>query len=140
MNTNYFNLSKRKKRDVLSELLNGNSSEGIIGNKELNAINRVLVDTSQFDSIPKEQKVKTSKKSVKKRKKGTKRKTTHYLTEEVFENLDSAKKKIRTIVPEDLRTRVSKTQIVNRALMLILEEFETKGKNSKLVNYLLKKK
>ena len=42
MKPNFFNLSKRKKRDIFSELLLGKPSGGIIGKKDLNAVNRLL--------------------------------------------------------------------------------------------------
>ena len=42
MKPDFFNLSKRKKRDIFSELLLGKPSGGIIGKKELNAVNRLL--------------------------------------------------------------------------------------------------
>ena len=42
LNTNFFDLSKRKKRDILSELLSDVSREGIISKKELFALNRLI--------------------------------------------------------------------------------------------------
>ena len=42
MKPNFFNLSKRTKRHIFSELLLDKPSEGIIGKKELNAVNRLL--------------------------------------------------------------------------------------------------
>lgn len=65
--------------------------------------------------------------------------TTYYLSEEVFENLESATNEIRTIVPENLRTRVSQSQIVNQALLLILKEYEPRGENSMLVRSIIQK-
>jgi hypothetical protein len=138
MNTNFFNLSKRKKRDVLYELLTDSQHEGIISNKELNALNRLVGNSAQAEPLQKRKQEKSTKKTAR-RKKALKRKTTYYLTDEVFENLDNAKKEIQAIVPEKLRSKVSKSQIVNKALSVILKEFEAKGGNSSLVRELVKK-
>ncbi len=50
MNFNFFNLSKRKKRDLLDELLVGTSPEGIISKKELNALKRLIAAQSSDNS------------------------------------------------------------------------------------------
>jgi len=42
MKPNFFNLSKRQKRNIFSELLLGKPSGGIIGKKDLNTVNRLL--------------------------------------------------------------------------------------------------
>ena len=140
MNPNFFNLSKRKKRDVLSELLTGEISEGMISKKELKALHKLIGHAPQINKTPDKQPEKTKKIAVRKKKKEAKRKTTHYLSEEIFENLDSVQKKIRSIVPENLKSKVSKSEIVNQALVLILKEFETKGEDSKLVRNIIQKK
>jgi len=139
MNSNFFNLSKRKKRDVLAELLTGDPSEGMISKKELNALHKLIGDTPKNISTSRNQPEKSKKSAAGKKKKDTKKKTTLYLSKEVFENLDRVKKEIRSIVPKNLRSKVSKTQIVNHALTLILKEFEDKGENSKLVRNIKKK-
>ena len=140
MNPNFFNLSKRKKRDVLSELLTGNSSEGIISKKELNALNKLIGSDTPKTTLPrKTQPEKTRVISVRKKTKEKKRKTTHYLSEEVYESLGIVKNDIRSLLPENLRSKVSKSQIVNQALALIIKEFETKGEKSRLVRNLIQK-
>ena len=140
MNSNFFNLSKRKKRDVLFELLTDQPTEGVISKKELNALKKLIGDIPQIKLTHGKQPEKTKKIAVRKKKKEAKRKTTHYLSEEIFENLDSVQKKIRSIVPENLKSKVSKSEIVNQALVLILKEFETKGEDSKLVRNIIQKK
>jgi len=138
MNSNFFNLSKRKKRDILSELLTGDTTVGIISKKELNALNKLIGDTPKINSIDNKQPEKTKNISAGEKKKATKKKTTHYLSEEVLENLDSAIKDIRSLLPENLRSKVSKSQIVNQALALLLKEFEVKGEKSKLVHNIIR--
>jgi len=116
MNHNFFNLTKRKKRDVLAELLSGKSSDGMISSKELNALHKLIGDAPQNTSISRKQSEKSKKTGAKKKKKDSKRKTTLYLSNEVFESLDRVKKEMQSIVPENVRSSVSKTQIVNQAL------------------------
>ncbi len=74
---------------------------------------------------------------TRRKKRNTKKKTTHYLTVEIFEGLDEAKEKIRDIVPAGIKARISKSQIVNHALKMILCDFETKGESSSLVKFIL---
>jgi hypothetical protein len=139
MNSNFFNLTKRKKRDVLSELLADKSFEGLVSKKELNTLNKLISDTPHINSSHNKQTEKTKKTTLGKKKRESKKKTTLYLSEEVFENLESATNEIRTIVPENLRARVSQSQIVNQALILILKEYEARGKNSMLFRSIIQK-
>ena len=46
---------------------------------------------------------------------------------------------IRSLVPEDLRYRISKSLIVNQALAMILHEFKAEGKNSRLMHTIIQK-
>ena len=140
MDSNFFNLSKRKKRDLLSELLEGKSTEGIISKKELNAVNRLLkVLLSGTPPSKVNRKTLTTRKltAVGKTTRETKTKTTHYLSQEISEDLDRALIAIRTLVPENLRSRVSKSCIVNQALAMSLQEFASKGKDSRLLYSIL---
>jgi hypothetical protein len=140
MNTNFFDL-KRRKRDILYELLTDNR-KGIISSKELNALTRLIGDTTKTksESSKKQNKKADSKKNLQSKKpKNKKRKTTHYLAEDLYVDLDRAQKQIRSLVPEDIRKKVTKTQIISRALSLTLEEFASKGKTSKLVKHLINK-
>jgi len=140
MNTNFFNLTKKQKRDLLFELLSGKSSEGIISKKELNALNRLIETTPsnraslKVANQPLKQKKTTA---VKKKVKAAKVKTTHYVSQEISEDLDRAQKTIRSLAPEHLKADISKSFIVNHALALLLEEFKEKGKNSKLMRHIL---
>src|SRR5210317_22819 len=98
MNPNFFNLSKKKKRDILSELLAGETSEGLVSKKELSALHKLIGNTQQVNSSHKKRPDKTKKIASRKKKKEKrkKRKATHYMSEEVLKSLDSAVKKIRT--------------------------------------------
>ena len=139
MNPNFFNLSKRKKRDILSELLVGETSKGLVSKKELSALHKLIGKTQQVNSIHKKLPDKTKKIVLRKKKKEKKRKATHYLSEEVLKSLDSAIKEIRTGLPEKFRSNVSKSQIVDLALAEVLDEFENKGEKSRLVRNIIQK-
>lgn len=140
MNPNFFNLKKRKKRDVLSELLSGSTSEGMVSKKELKALNNIIGAAPQATSEQSKKKQEPVKKTTTRGKiKRAKKKTTHYLSEEVFGDLDNLKNDIRSIVPDNLRSKISKSQIINQALILIMKEFETKGKKSRLVRDIIEK-
>ena len=140
MNPNFFNLTKRKKRDILSEILVGETSEGLVSKKELSALHKLIGNTQQVNSIHKKLPDKTKKIVLRKKKKEKKRKATHYLSEEVLKSLDSAIKEIRTGLPEKLRSNVSKSQIVDLVLAEVLDEFENKGEKSRLVRNIIQKK
>jgi len=142
MNPIFFNLSKRKKRNILTDLLLGKSTEGIVSKKELNALNR-LIEGPPSSTAP--VKINNRPKRTKevstagKKNQNTKRKKTHYLSQEISENLDRAQMTIRSLVPEDLRSRISKSHIVNQSLAVVLQEFEAKGKNSRLIRTIMQK-
>ena len=103
MNPIFFNLSKRKKRDILSDLLEGKPTEGIISKKELNAVNRLLEGRTsnntpvKINNRPAKTKKFTAagKKSLKtkivtsagKVTQQPKKKKPHYLSHEIYEKL-----------------------------------------------------
>ena len=68
----------------------------------------------------------------------SKKKSTHYLSGEIFTDLDEARDKINDLVQPRLKTRISKSRIVDQALRMILKEFEEKGEKSHLIKEILK--
>ena len=142
MNTNFFDLSKRKKRDVLSDLLADVSREGIISKKELHALNN-LIESSSEKKTPatlrkQPTKIKQSSAEGKKNQKPEK-KITHYLSQGIYNNLNNAQITIRRLVPAELQSSISKSFLVNISLEIILQEFKDKGKKSKLVHKIMQK-
>lgn len=137
MNSNFFDLSKRKKSDLLSDLLDDKVPEGIVSKKELNSLNKIIFTTQQISPSQKNQKEKPKKTPLRKNKNERDEKTTLCLSKEVFEYLDYVSNELRTIVPENLRPRITRSQIVNQALTLILKDYQKKGKNSKLVRSIM---
>jgi len=67
-----------------------------------------------------------------------KKKSTHYLSGDIFADLDEARDKINEFVQPHLKSRVSKSRIVDQALRMILKEFEEKGEKSRLIKEILK--
>ena len=137
MNSNFFDLSKRRKSNILSDLLADKNSEGFISKKELNSLNKLIGETSRLNSSYSKPSPKTKLAKVRKNPRAKKKKTTHYLSKEVFDSLDSARNEIRTLVPDNLRSNITRSQIVDQALILILKDYKKKGKNSKLVRSIM---
>jgi hypothetical protein len=131
----------KQRKDIMDELLSDSKAHGYIRQKELDELldlmqNPFLPSPSLYEySIELEPVIKKTR--VKEKSSKTKRKTTHYLTEENFKDLGLAKNVIRNRVPEQYRSRISKTRIVNQALEMILHEFELQGVNSKLMQIIL---
>ena len=141
MNPVFLNLSKRKKRDLLSELLSGKDAEGIVCKKELRALDRIL----ESASVPAAVVALSSpaKKTVKKppgatpKKQGKTKKTTFYLSQEIVDKLDKAVKKLRARKKGKNLSEISRSLIVDQALFLILEEFAAKGRKSRLMRIIM---
>ncbi|MFC1844071.1 hypothetical protein ACFLZ5_04715 [Thermodesulfobacteriota bacterium] len=137
MNSNFFDLSKRKKRNLLSDLLDDKVSEGVVSKKELISLNKIISTTQQITASHKKQKENTKETTLRKSKKETDKKATLCLSKEILEYLDNVSNELRTIVPENLQSSVSRSQIVNQALTLILKDYKEKGKKSRLVRSIM---
>ena len=142
MNPVFLNLSKRKKRDLLSELLSGKDAEGIVGKKELIALDKILESASSPAAVvalssPAEKTVKKTPVATPKKQGMTKKKTTFYLSQEIIDKLNKAVKKLRAGKKGKHLSEISRSQIVDQALSLILEEFATQGKKSRLMRIIM---
>lgn len=129
--------------DVLGSLFQGSSPvEAIPGLDELTSViekySRPLLNNHEEKPSTSPQPVPTSP-SKKRRKKGSgKTKTTHYLTKEVFNDLDQANNFLRGLLPTGSKLLATKSNIVNLAVKTLLEDFESNQKESALVKKLLK--
>ena len=136
MNLNFFNLSNWKKCDVLDDLLSGTQREGLVSKKEIQALNR-LVYRAPYGNAPaaviKEPPAVTKKVIARPKRLKPKKKTTVYLSQEILTYLDRIQKKIYSLVPDDSRSTISRSHIVNQSLAIVLQEFRAKGKNSGLM-------
>jgi hypothetical protein len=126
----------------MDELLCDSKVHGYIRQKELDDLldvihNPFFNDTSLYDYSINLEPDKKEPERKEKRSRESKRKTTHYLTEETFKNLGRAKMDIRKHIPEQYRSQISKTKIVNQALAMILQEFQLKGEKSKIMQTIL---
>lgn len=124
------------KRDILADILNDPHTGMIRGMNELSKLIHARPNDSSTKDVAKRPVVGQQKK----RERSRKHKTTHYLTKEVFDNLDEAKADIRSFLPEDSKSKATKSSIVESAITVVLHEFEKKGKDSVLIQELLKKR
>lgn len=131
----------KNKKDVLGNLLQGSHHDSDIpGLDELSAMierySRPLIAKS--DVPPPSSSSPPAKDSGGKRR-GGKRKTTHYLTKEVFVELNQANDFLKGLLPAGSKLMATKSKIVNYAIKTLLEDFEEKGEDSELVKRILKK-
>lgn len=127
-------VSQKKTRDILDALLGKPLENTAPGTEELEK----LIHQEPRNKPSPEGKKRQGKTPARNTKNRGKKKTTHYLSGKVFQELSEAKQKINDLVPSPLKSRVSKSQIVNQALKMILDDFEQKGEKSTLVKQLLK--
>ncbi|MEW5909469.1 MAG: hypothetical protein AB1659_06705, partial [Thermodesulfobacteriota bacterium] len=117
---------KEQREDILKEILSGPQNETVLGLEELR---RLIYQVS----IPEKTPVTPARKGPSEKPRSKKKKTTHYLSEQTFINLEEVKQKLKLMLPDDKKTKVSKSRIVNDALELILKEFVAKGEESFLM-------
>lgn len=123
----------KEKKDILKDVLSGLSEDPIPGIEELTElIYRAIPEKTRASEL---EKLRTKVFKPKKLKK----KTTHYLSEDIFETLGETREKLMEMLSEIPTMRISKSRIVNQALEMILKEFHEKGEDSRLVKKILKR-
>lgn len=127
---------KNKPFDILGDILNDSHTGAIRGVDELS---KLIYVSSKEPALKSATKLPLGQKKKHQSRKH-KRKTTHYLTEEVFGNLGDAKADIRGFLPAASKSMATKSSIIESAITVVLQEFEAKGKDSALIQELLKKK
>jgi|GEM_PF-3233244 len=65
-------------------------------------------------------------------------KTTYYLNEETHENLEDARLAIADMLPEETRHRITRSLLVELALRIVLRDFEKKGRESAICQWLFR--
>jgi hypothetical protein len=70
----------------------------------------------------------------------SKKKSTHYLREDVFDGLTQAKLILKRLLPDGAKGRASKSNLVNYAVNTLLREIEEKGADSPVIKRILEKK
>ncbi len=129
--------------DVLGNLFQGRAPvEAIPGLDELTSIiekySRPLLSKHQDNPSTSLQPALANPTKKKRKKSSGKTKTTHYLTKEVFNDLDKANNFLKGLLPTGSKLLATKSNIVNLALKTLLEDFESNKKESELVKKLLK--
>ncbi|HIJ79238.1 MAG: hypothetical protein OEY01_09500 [Desulfobulbaceae bacterium] len=129
-------MAATKKHDIMDDLLNGGTEADYNEIAELNKL--IHQEILKAKSARAKNSTADTTKKKKAGRKDSKRKTTHYLSEEIFADLDEAREKINTLMQKKLKSRVSKSKIVDHALKMILKDFEEKGKESPIIQEMLK--
>jgi len=134
--------NNKEKRDVLGNLMQGSHPGGAIpGLDELTMlIERYSRPLIKEEKVPPSPHSPALQSKSKKEKSSGKTKATHYLTREVFKELDVANNFLRGLLPAGSKLLATKSKIVNYAVKMLLEDFDTKGEESELVKKLLKDK
>lgn len=132
--------NNKEKRDVLGNLMQGSPPGGAIpGLDELTMLierySRPLIKEEKVPPLPHSPALQSKSK---KKKSSVKTKATHYLTREVFKELDVANIFLRGLLPAGSKLLATKSNIVNYAVKMLLEDFDSKGEKSDLVKKLLK--
>lgn len=65
-------------------------------------------------------------------------KTTYYLGEEVYKNLEDSRQAITEMLPQAIRHRVTRSLLVELAIKLVLRDFEKRGRESALCQLLFR--
>ena len=130
----------KDKNDVMGNLLQEPPPAGTIpGLEELTIlIERYSQPLIREEKVPPSPRKPAAAGKQKPKKTGVKRKTTHYLTREVFKDLGEANNFLRGLLPPGSKLLATKSKIVNYAVKMLLEDFESKGEESELVKKLLK--
>ncbi|MCJ7603468.1 MAG: hypothetical protein MUO63_18460 [Desulfobulbaceae bacterium] len=134
--------NNKEKRDVLGNLMQGSQPGGAIpGLDELTMLlerySRPLIKEEKVPPSPHSPAIQSKRK---KEKSSGKTKSTHYLTREVFKELDVANNFLRGLLPAGSKLLTTKSKIVNYAVKMLLDDFDSKGEESELVKKLLKDK
>jgi len=128
---------KTKPFDILGDILNDSHTGAIRGVDELS---KLIYISSKEPASKSATKLPLGQKKKHTQRRKHKHKTTHYLTEEVFGNLGDAKMDIRGFLPAASKSKATKSSIIESAITVVLQEFEAKGKDSALIQELLKKR
>jgi len=123
--------NKKTGKDILQDVLSGDHEADMPG---LDGLTELLAQHVKRKHAPKPPRRETPPPH----RKGAKKKTTHYLSEEVFANLEDARETIENLLPEEVGTYISKSGIVDTALKMLLQELADKGEKSDLFKQIMR--
>lgn len=127
---------KRKGGKILDDLLDNQQEDESAS--ELEGLNEFVFRgerSSGKTALVEHQKKDPHKNKI---KKAPKKKTTFMISENISVQLNEAKAKIKIMVPEPLRSKVSMSKIVNYAVKAILDELNSAGEDSELIKKIMK--
>jgi hypothetical protein len=125
-----------EQHDILEELFRGDQNFGAVpGLEELDSLIHACISSP----TPKPRTKKTVL-PLKAKAGSSRKKTTHYLREDVFDGLTQAKQILKRLLPEGAKGRASKSNLVNFAVNTLLREIEEKGIDSPVIKKILEKK
>jgi len=126
-------MNAREQHDILGELFRGNQNfTAVPGLEELDSLIHACLapqPRTRKNVLP-----------LKPRAGASKKKTTHYLREDVFDGLTQAKQILKRLLPDGSKGRASKSNLVNYAVNTLLREIEEKGVDSPAIKSILEKK
>lgn len=126
-----------EKRDILGELFKDSGECAPAPDQEkLNELIHVCTDLEPRAQEPKRKKNVAQSKGKRRKEK---KKTTHYLNEDVYVGLAEANLAIKSLLPDGEKSRASKSRLVNYAVYKLLQEIEEKGETSPLIQNILGK-
>ena len=128
-------MAAKNKHDIMDALLKGSVEDA---SHETSSLTQLIHRTGEKASAKHPGGSASSREKKESLGGDSKKKSTHYLSEEIFADLDDARDKINELVHQRLKSRVSKSRIVDQALRMILKEFEEKGEKSHLIKEILK--
>ena len=123
--------NKKAGKDILEDILTGYNDHLVGG---LYKLKKIITQ----NAWPKPAKKKKPLKKKRPQQQGIKKKTTHYLSEDVFEDLGEARDTLNNMLPEEARPHISKSGIVDAALKMILQELAEKREDSVLFKQIIK--
>lgn len=118
----------RKKKDIMLDML---TADDPASSPELDELTSFLTQTPAPAAKPQGRGQRTKPNARKKRR------ATHYLAPETFERLERLLADIRLILPENARKRLSRSSLVDSSMLMLMQDFEKNGENSRLVRWLL---
>lgn len=121
-------MSDPKKRDILSELLRGRERTTTDETVAIDAMIRGRGETLTLHDRP-ERRAELRLGKVK---------TTYYLGEAVYDSLEDARQTIADMMPVEVRHRVTRSLLVELAIKLVLRDFEKKGRESAICQWLFR--
>ena len=129
-------MAAKDKHDIMDALLKGFVEEATP--EALSLAKLIHCPEEKTSSKPHAEKPPAPSSPTQKASEDNKKKTTHYLSGEIFADLDEARDKINELMHQRAESKVSKSRIVDQALRMILKEFEEKGEKSRLIKEITK--